>query len=77
MSRRGNCWDNAKIESFFSHYKTESINLYKKRIKSFKDIKEITEDYIKFYRFYNKCWGGKNHSDIYLRKNTEHWVSLY
>ena len=30
MSRRGNCWDNAKIESFFSHYKTESINLYKK-----------------------------------------------
>lgn len=49
MSRRGNCWDNAKIESFFSHYKTESINLYKKRIKSFEDIKEITEDYIKFY----------------------------
>ena len=24
-------------------------------------------------RFYNKCWGGKNHSDIFCEKNTEHW----
>jgi len=26
MSRRGNCWDNAPIESFFGHMKDE-INL--------------------------------------------------
>jgi len=49
MSRRGNCWDNAKAESFFSHYKTESINLYKKRLKSIEEIKEITEEYMNHY----------------------------
>lgn len=27
MSRKGNCWDNAKMESFFSHYKCECIYL--------------------------------------------------
>ncbi|HGM3867998.1 TPA: IS3 family transposase, partial [Clostridioides difficile] len=27
MSRRGNCWDNAPIESFFSHFKSELIYL--------------------------------------------------
>ncbi|MGO4238838.1 hypothetical protein CS954_06845 [Bacillus siamensis] len=28
MSRRGNCWDNACMESFFSHFKTECMYLY-------------------------------------------------
>lgn len=27
MSRKGNCWDNASMESFFSHLKTECFNL--------------------------------------------------
>ncbi|PPA83770.1 integrase core domain-containing protein [Brevibacillus laterosporus] len=28
MSRRGNCLDNASIESFFSHLKTEALYPY-------------------------------------------------
>lgn len=28
MSRRGNCYDNASIESFFSHLKTEGLYPY-------------------------------------------------
>ncbi|MED0669006.1 DDE-type integrase/transposase/recombinase [Aneurinibacillus aneurinilyticus] len=28
MSRKGNCYDNACIESFFSHLKTEELYLY-------------------------------------------------
>ncbi|MCQ6325384.1 DDE-type integrase/transposase/recombinase, partial [Bacillus cereus] len=28
MSRKGNCWDNASIECFFSHYKSEWFHLY-------------------------------------------------
>ncbi|WP_144569770.1 IS3 family transposase, partial [Bacillus pseudomycoides] len=28
MSRKGNCWDNACIENFFSHFKSECFHLY-------------------------------------------------
>ncbi|WP_103652709.1 IS3 family transposase [Bacillus thuringiensis] len=28
MSRKGNCWDNACIESFFSHFKSKCFHLY-------------------------------------------------
>lgn len=47
MSRRGNCWDNAPIESFFSHFKSESLYLSKSRDYD-KLITEIKE-YIDYY----------------------------
>jgi len=50
MSRRGNCWDNAVAESFFSSLKKERI---KKRIYKTRDIaKEDIFDYIEV--FYNR-----------------------
>lgn len=49
MSRKGNCWDNAKAESFFGHFKSESIHLMKSRIQSFSDVKEIVEEYMDYY----------------------------
>lgn len=49
MSRKGNCWDNACAESFFSQYKCECIYLYKSRIKTPFDVMEITEDYFDYY----------------------------
>lgn len=49
MSRKGNCWDNAKAESFFSHLKCETIHLMKKRIQGFDDVKEIVEEYMDYY----------------------------
>ena len=49
MSRKGNCWDNACAESFFSQYKCECIYLYKNRIKSPEDVKELTEDFFDYY----------------------------
>jgi transposase InsO family protein len=49
MSRKGNCWDNAVAESFFSHYKCESIYLMNKKIKDFNDVKQITEEYLDYY----------------------------
>jgi len=49
MSRKGNCWDNAKMESFFSHYKCEAIYLAKKKIKDERDVEEITEEYMDYY----------------------------
>lgn len=49
MSRRGNCWDNAVVESFFSSLKKERI---KKRIYKTRDLaKADIHDYIE--SFYN------------------------
>jgi len=49
MSRKGNCWDNACAESFFSNYKCECVYLAKSRLKSKADVMEITEDYLDYY----------------------------
>jgi putative transposase len=57
MSRRGNCWDNAVAESFFSSLKKERI---KKRIYKTRDIaKAEIDDYIE--RFYNRT---RRHSHL-------------
>jgi len=49
MSRRGDCWDNAAMESFFSSMKTERIHrhLYQNR----EEVRADVFDYIE--RFYN------------------------
>lgn len=49
MSRKGNCWDNACAESFFSQYKCECIYLYKNRIKTPKDVEELTKEFFDYY----------------------------
>lgn len=49
MSRKGNCWDNAKAESFFGHYKCETIHLMSKKIKDLNDVRQITEEYMDYY----------------------------
>ncbi|MCY7784987.1 MULTISPECIES: IS3 family transposase [unclassified Bacillus (in: firmicutes)] len=48
MSRKGNCWDNACMESFFSHFKTECMYLY-----SFKTAEAVQEAVCKYIHFYN------------------------
>ena len=47
MSRRGNCYDNAMAENFFSILKTECIYRYKPA--SFIDANEMIDRYIHFY----------------------------
>ncbi len=47
MSRRGNCYDNASIESFFSHLKVEA--LYPYDIRSVDEAQRRIEEYIRFY----------------------------
>ena len=47
MSRRGNCYDNAMAENFFSIIKTECIYRYKPG--SFSEAKELIDNYIYFY----------------------------
>lgn len=57
MSRRGNCWDNAVAESFFSRLKKERI---KKRIYKTRDIANV-EIYEYIERFYNRT---RRHSHL-------------
>lgn len=47
MSRRGNCYDNAMAENFFSILKTECI--YRHKPESFKEANEMIDRYIYFY----------------------------
>ncbi|MFC7802180.1 transposase, partial [Bacillus subtilis] len=46
-SRKGNCLDNACIESFFSHLKTE--NTYFSSCQTEKELHKSIKDYIQFY----------------------------
>ena len=47
MSRRGNCYDNAMAENFFSILKTECI--YRQKVKSFHQARELIDEFIYFY----------------------------
>ncbi|WP_099190214.1 IS3 family transposase [Tepidibacter mesophilus] len=48
MSRKGNCLDNACIESFFGHLKFELFHF-----KNFKNLKEVISAVKKYINFYN------------------------
>ena len=52
MSRKGNCWDNAKAENFFSHYKCEEIYLYDRILEDCNEVHDITNEYISYYNDY-------------------------
>lgn len=47
MSRRGNCYDNAMAENFFSCIKTECI--YRQKIQTIQQAKQLIDEYIWFY----------------------------
>ena len=47
MSRRGNCYDNALAENFFSILKTECI--YRHKLNSFNEARQLIDEYIDFY----------------------------
>jgi len=47
MSRRGNPYDNALAENFFSILKTECI--YRTKITSFAEANRLIDEYIYFY----------------------------
>jgi transposase InsO family protein len=50
MSRKGNCWDNACAESFFGHFKTETLHLRARNsIRNLQDVVEMTEEYMDYY----------------------------
>ena len=53
MSRKGNCIDNAPIESFFGHFKDE---VDYKSCKTFEELRTLTEEYINYYNNERRQW---------------------
>ena len=49
MSRRGNCYDNAVVESFFGTFKSETIRLY-----PIKSIEQLANELIDYTKYYNE-----------------------
>jgi putative transposase len=53
MSRRGNCWDNASMESFFGHMKDE---LDYKECQTLGELRARVNDYIAYYNSERYQW---------------------
>ena len=49
MSRKGNCYDNCIMETFFGRLKNEMYYGYEKEYKSFEEFKKAVEMYIYYY----------------------------
>ena len=49
MSRKGNCYDNCIMETFFGRLKNEMYYGYEKEYKSFGEFKDAVEKYIYYY----------------------------
>lgn len=47
MSRKGNCLDNAAMESFFGRMKTECF--YGKAFESIDELEQVINEYVRYY----------------------------
>lgn len=64
MSRRGNCWDNAPMESFFGHMKDEVIfNEYE----SFDEVQTAVDNYVEYYNNDRYQWNLKKLTPVLYR----------
>jgi transposase InsO family protein len=66
MSRKGNCLDNAPIESFLGHMKDE-INL--KECASFEEVKKLVANYINYYNNERYQWGLNKMTPVVYRRH--------
>lgn len=64
-SRKGNCLDNACVESFFSHLKTEK--LYLTKCTSEEELEQALEDYIYHYNYKRRQKKRKKRAPIEYR----------
>lgn len=66
MSRKGNCIDNAPIESFFGHLKDE---LDYKSAKTFTELKEMIKNYMNYYNNKRYQWEIKKMAPVEYRNH--------
>ena len=66
MSRRGNCWDNAPIESFFGHMKD---NVILKDLMTLEDVKKEMHKFINYYNNHRYQWNLKKMTPVEYRNH--------
>lgn len=70
MSRKGNCLDNAPIESFFSLLKRECLN--RVTLNSVEHVREILHDYLNWYNKQRISLNKKGMTPVEYRINYQH-----
>jgi transposase InsO family protein len=66
MSRKGNCLDNAPIESFFGHLKDE---VDYQSCKSFEKLHWLIGEYVKYYNYKRQQWNLKKMTPVEYRNH--------
>ncbi len=66
MSQKGNCIDNAPIESFFGHMKDE---LDYQACQSFSELRLRIEEYMRYYNYERKQWTRKKMTPVDYRNH--------
>jgi putative transposase len=66
MSRRGNCWDNAPMESFFGHMKDETDF---KSCCTLVEVKQEVKSYMTYYNYYRGQWNLKRMTPAKYRRH--------
>jgi len=66
MSRKGNCIDNAPIESFFGHFKDD---VDYKSCKTFDQLELLIEEYVRYYNYDRYQWDLKKMTPVEYRNH--------
>jgi len=66
MSRKGNCIDNAPVESFFGHFKDE---VDYKNCQTYEELEALTRNYMDYYNNGRRQWDLKKMTPVEYRKN--------
>lgn len=66
MSRKGNCIDNAPMESFFGHFKDD---VDYKTCKTFEELESLTDEYMHYYNNERHQWNLKKMTPVEYRNH--------
>lgn len=66
MSRKGNCIDNAPMESFFGHLKDD---VDYKNCKTFEELSLLITEYVKYYNQERQQWNLKKMTPVNYRNH--------
>lgn len=71
MSRKGNCIDNAPVESFFGHLKDD---VDYKNCRTFEELRTLIENYIHYYNYGRAQWEKNKMTPVEYR---DHLMALH